>query len=419
MTMNSRLLLLVVVWQCVKSQNMSLYPTSIDGNNTLNGTATTPLQNNNSSPAVHDLHDLSVVGKVCISVFGGCVSSATISGNVLIIVAFAQERKLQILNNYLLVSLAVADATVGAISMPLNIVFIVQGYWKFGRHFCDIFLLVNASSIAHIFLICVDRYLALSLPFRYRQFRNKRLLLLMIAGAWVFSFLFSAPWVYVWPYTQDVRQRSDTECHLVVFENKYMSLFLNSVVVFIPTIVMVVLYYKILKIARKSTRFKKCLKQRTDEKESSQSSLKNNANNTSSNGCCSGLRSLIDRSKSQKESGNETIEVTEPELHTGNEDEIKKEDDLAARQATRIQRHRDNRILKILGTVLITFIITWMPFNISTTLHPFCENCIPPTIWYFLSWFLTLNSSVNPYYYALCHSDFREAFKRILCCKQR
>ncbi|WAR13061.1 ACM4-like protein [Mya arenaria] len=347
MTMNSRLLLLVVVWQCVKSQNMSLYPTSIDGNNTLNGTATTPLQNNNSSPAVHDLHDLSVVGKVCISVFGGCVSSATISGNVLIIVAFAQERKLQILNNYLLVSLAVADATVGAISMPLNIVFIVQGYWKFGRHFCDIFLLHHGCMCGHI----LKMY--------------------------------------------------------------------DKVVVFIPTIVMVVLYYKILKIARKSTRFKKCLKQRTDEKESSQSSLKNNANNTSSNGCCSGLRSLIDRSKSQKESGNETIEVTEPELHTGNEDEIKKEDDLAARQATRIQRHRDNRILKILGTVLITFIITWMPFNISTTLHPFCENCIPPTIWYFLSWFLTLNSSVNPYYYALCHSDFREAFKRILCCKQR
>ncbi|XP_052819010.1 muscarinic acetylcholine receptor M4-like isoform X2 [Mya arenaria] len=388
MAMNSRLLLLVVVWQCVKSQNMSEYTTSHHGNNTIKWTATTSLQNNNSSPAVHDLHDLSVVGKVCISVFGGCVSSATISGNVLIIVAFAQERKLQILNNYLLVSLAVADATVGAFSMPFIIMIFVQGYWNLGRHICDIFLLVdymvNASSIAHIFLICVDRYLAFALPFRYRQIRNKRLLLLMIAGAWVFSLLFSVPWVYVWPYTQNVRQRSDTECHLVVFENKYIAVFSNSVVVFIPAIVMVVLYYKILKIARKSARFKKCLKQRTDERESSQSSLKNNANNTSSNGCCSGLHTLIDRSKSQKESGNETIEVTEPELHIGNEDEIKKEDDLAVRQATRIQRHRDNRILKILGAVLITFIITWMPFNSATTLHPFCENCIPPAIWLFL-----------------------------------
>ncbi|WAR13054.1 ACM4-like protein, partial [Mya arenaria] len=359
MAMNSRLLLLVVVWQCVKSQNMSEYTTSHHGNNTIKWTATTSLQNNNSSPAVHDLHDLSVVGKVCISVFGGCVSSATISGNVLIIVAFAQERKLQILNNYLLVSLAVADATVGAFSMPFIIMIFVQGYWNLGRHICDIFLLVdymvNASSIAHIFLICVDRYLAFALPFRYRQIRNKRLLLLMIAGAWYHGYMCG---------------------HILKMYDK--------VVVFIPAIVMVVLYYKILKIARKSARFKKCLKQRTDERESSQSSLKNNANNTSSNGCCSGLHTLIDRSKSQKESGNETIEVTEPELHIGNEDEIKKEDDLAVRQATRIQRHRDNRILKILGAVLITFIITWMPFNSATTLHPFCENCIPPAIWLFL-----------------------------------
>ena len=51
---------------------------------------------------------------------------ATITGNVLVIVAFKKERKLRTVTNYFLVSLAVSDLIIGLISMPMYSIYVLK-----------------------------------------------------------------------------------------------------------------------------------------------------------------------------------------------------------------------------------------------------------------------------------------------------
>jgi len=68
----------------------------------------------------------------------GLVTTATIVGNVFVMVAIGVERHLRVnVANYLIASLAVADLLVAALVMPLAAVNDVTRGWPLGRHLCD------------------------------------------------------------------------------------------------------------------------------------------------------------------------------------------------------------------------------------------------------------------------------------------
>ncbi|XP_046730097.1 trace amine-associated receptor 6-like [Silurus meridionalis] len=95
----------------------------------------------------------------------------TVCGNLLVIISVLHFKQLHTPSNILVFSLAVSDFFIGALVMPLMLIWIIESCWIFGRSFCISFWLIGSLglvlSIYNIALISVDRYLALSNPFFY------------------------------------------------------------------------------------------------------------------------------------------------------------------------------------------------------------------------------------------------------------
>jgi len=61
----------------------------------------------------------------------GLLSLATILGNSLVLVSFKRNKGLRTISNYFLISLAVADVSIGLVSIPLMTHYISEGEKRF------------------------------------------------------------------------------------------------------------------------------------------------------------------------------------------------------------------------------------------------------------------------------------------------
>ncbi|GBM52439.1 Muscarinic acetylcholine receptor M3 [Araneus ventricosus] len=178
------------------------------------------------------------------------LSLVTIIGNVLVMVSFNMDKRLQTVNNYFLLSLAVADFMIGLFSMPLFTTYTLMEGWTLGPVVCDLWLaldyLCSNASVLNLLMISFDRYFSITNPFTYRVKRNSRMAAIMIACAWVISFLTWPPWILAWPYIEGKRSVPDNKCYIQFLEtNSYITVITALIAFYVPVIVMCVLYYKI------------------------------------------------------------------------------------------------------------------------------------------------------------------------------
>ena len=189
----------------------------------------------------------SIVKMVLTSCVAAVITIVTIIGNILITVAYHTDRQLQTLTNRFLISLAVADTSIGVISIPMYTLYLQLGYWPLGPLVCDIWLCmdytVTTASIANLVAICVDRFLSIRKPIFYRNKRTKRVVNGMICVAWIISVTLWTPWIMAWPYIDGYRLFSDTECYVqFLATNIYVTIVTSLVSFYIPVCVMMVLY---------------------------------------------------------------------------------------------------------------------------------------------------------------------------------
>ncbi|XP_056636745.1 muscarinic acetylcholine receptor DM1 isoform X1 [Diorhabda sublineata] len=83
------------------------------------------------------------------------------------------------------------------------------------------------------------------------------------------------------------------------------------------------------------------------------------------------------------------------------------------------EKKADKKAAKTLSAILLTFIITWTPYNILVLLKPVTSTStrLPPQVWDFFYFLCYINSTINPVCYALCNASFRRTYLRILQCK--
>lgn len=83
------------------------------------------------------------------------------------------------------------------------------------------------------------------------------------------------------------------------------------------------------------------------------------------------------------------------------------------------EKKQDKKAAKTLSAILLSFIITWTPYNILVLLKPLTTGttCIPQQLWDFFYYLCYINSTINPVCYALCNASFRRTYVRILTCK--
>lgn len=97
------------------------------------------------------------------------------------------------------------------------------------------------------------------------------------------------------------------------------------------------------------------------------------------------------------------------------------------------EKKSERKAAKTLSAILLTFIITWTPYNILVLLKPFTaatggddaggnqadsnKEWVTQGMWDFFYYLCYINSTINPVCYALCNATFRMTYVRILKCK--
>ncbi|XP_078075423.1 muscarinic acetylcholine receptor M2-like [Mustelus asterias] len=204
---------------------------------------------------------------VFIVILTGCLSLVTIIGNILVIVSIKVNRHLQTINNYFIFSLACADLIIGVFSMNLYTTYIVMGYWPLGPVVCDLWLaldyVVSNASAMNLLVISFDRYFCVTKPLSYPVNRTAKMAAMMVAAAWVLSFVLWAPAILFWQFITGERTVIAGECYIQFFSNPAVTFGTAVAAFYLPVVIMVILY---MQISRAS---KSRMKEYTQEYESS------------------------------------------------------------------------------------------------------------------------------------------------------
>ncbi|KAJ8349393.1 hypothetical protein SKAU_G00245230 [Synaphobranchus kaupii] len=265
---------------------------------------------------------------IFIALVTGSLSFVTVVGNILVMLSIKVNRHLQTVNNYFLFSLACADLIIGVFSMNLYTVYIIVGYWPLGPVVCDLWLaldyVVSNASVMNLLIISFDRYFCITKPLTYPARRTTKMAGLMIAVAWILSFILWAPAILFWQFIVGERTVPAGECYIQFLSNPAATFGTAIAAFYLPVVIMTVLYIHISLASR--SRVKKQKPEAKKEKSLRTGSLlkahilRQNNNNSSKPGAESVRNGKLEESTStkadssaqpeEKESSNESSTAT-------------------------------------------------------------------------------------------------------------
>ncbi|XP_061754657.1 dopamine receptor D1b [Nerophis ophidion] len=347
-------------------------------------------------------HNLSAVldGKLLLSecdssrrVLTGCFLSllifTTLLGNTLVCAAVAKFRHLRSkVTNFFVISLAISDLLVAILVMPWKAATEIMGFWPFGA-FCNMWvafdIMCSTASILNLCVISVDRYWAISSPFRYERKMTPKVACLMISVAWTLSVLIS--FIPVQLNWHKAHTTSYAELNLSYPGdlppdncdsrlNRSYAISSSVISFYIPVAIMIVTYTRIYRIAQKQIRRISALERAAESAKNRHSSMGNTSN-------------------------------------------------IESESSFKMSFKRETKVLKTLSVIMGVFVCCWLPFFILNCMVPLCDPnllnhaagfpCISHTTFDVFVWFGWANSSLNPIIYAF-NADFRKAFSILLGC---
>ena len=303
-----------------------------------------------------------------------------VCGNCLVIGAILRYRRLRTITNYFIISLAISDLLIAALSMPFRIHHTLKKLiWNLGIKVCEFWvfvdLLCSCASITNLSLISIDRFLALTFPLSYRGIMTKTRGIAAIAFVWAYSGVIASLSFTKW--SENATTIATKEC---LKSDKYYYIFAITAGFFLPLTILVINYSLVFRVAfiqAKKVQFIKLTAMELAE---------------------------------SRENHNQAVD-SRPSVASVGRIERKKRRSII----------RELKATKTLAIVIGTFIVCWLPFFIImltiqfypkslATLHPSAQKFVAAAFAYVLP---LLNSAVNPIIYSSFNSDFRLAFKDI------
>ncbi|XP_043676615.1 octopamine receptor beta-3R-like isoform X3 [Vespula pensylvanica] len=361
------------------------------GSSGSNNVTTVPVEN----PTVENLPDnVNVFVVVIKGIIMGSIITTAVLGNALVIASVRRHRRLRVVTNCYVVSLAAADLLVAMCAMTFNAsVELSGGRWLFGRFMCDVWnsldVYFSTASILHLCCISVDRYYAIVSPLEYSVIMRQGTVGCMLGSAWILPALISFIPIFMGWYTTkehlEFMVKNPEVCAFIV--NRPYAVISSCVSFWIPGLVMIVMYCKIYKEA---VRQRKALSR------------------TSSNIV---LNSVHHHRSSTRQHHHQQM-LLQAAADTGT----------SIRQQSKSWR-AEHKAARTLGIIMGAFLLCWLPFFLWYLTTTLCgEACYcPDTVVSVLFWIGYFNSALNPLIYAYFNRDFREAFKDTLksalpCC---
>ena len=308
------------------------------------------------SPTVSSMDMTSVVWELYNAGISVLLILAIITGNTITLVAMAKNKPLRRKENILIGSLSAADLLVGLVSL-LSFAVKALGLVAPGWNFDDILTVVVIQvSMLHMVFIGINRFIAVVLPLRYGRLVTKRTVVIMAVLVWVIPVVLIVP-LYLYALTRDPLSNGLLYIEWVNSFN-YITSF-----VFL-TMSLIVLYGKIVLETRAQANRVQVLRQQPVQKQGDAGGVRRPQNNN---------QGPADRSK----------------------------------KSTRL----------VLVILFIAMILN-TPFFIFTILlvAGYPQNLAMGVLVYISLQCYLANSAINIVIYAVFTSDFRKAYKNLLCC---
>ncbi|XP_071958267.1 adenosine receptor A3-like [Antedon mediterranea] len=304
--------------------------------------------------------ELSIYVIIYIMVVFVPIGVVSIVGNAIVVFTIYRYPTLQVVRNYYLGSLAVADFLTGAIAVPgviMHYVFVRRQFSNANlsdgvtMYVMPLFLF-SWASIHNLLLITWDRYCALTQPLSYIGKSTKVRAFKYIAVAWIVSFI-----PILIPFFWGVERDLTSGIITIKGQANRIRNYICSFYFLIILTIMIKLHMSSYVIARKK------------EKE------------------LPGTMMLTRQNRPRKG----TSELISVELHL--------------------------KSFITITLVLVVFILSLTPLTILTYVEYIWDINIPVLVWFFEA-IVFASSMVNPFIYACRRQDFRIAFRRTFKCKE-
>ncbi|CAF1358151.1 unnamed protein product [Adineta steineri] len=428
-----------------------------------------------------------------------------IIGNLLVCLAIGTERRLHNPTNWYIFSLALADMLISGIVIPLATVkeftgknnksillltnkkktkLIDLGFWIFGPILCDFWLFLDVcsctSSIMHIVVISIDRYLAIEDPLNVRLRQKKYQICFCIIVIWLIAILLSSPMIILGainPYNIII----NGQC---LINNQFFVIYGSVVSFVIPLIIVIIMYTLTVQqitntvnlVAKPFLRQKTAattsnnqlnisfqsltipsieLKRRRFQRQETSFDLSEDSFN---NICLDKDKYPSLANDLQNDKSSIHSDYTCPRNSNCLEDDETTNLHLTSSHQARpmslsvpmishhpsltsinqVKRHKDRLVLipslgttrskssavrneqkavKVLGVVFVIFVIAWFPFCIMNILRGVCKHCsINENLLNSFVWLGYVSASINPVVYTMFNRNFRLKFIALLKC---
>ncbi|XP_076148672.1 alpha-1B adrenergic receptor-like [Alosa pseudoharengus] len=371
----------------VKMRNVSEDATNFwqnDSYELYNGTHSLENYTNTTSPNRTSQTALVLWRAIPLGLVLGTFIFLAIVGNILVILSVICNRHLRIPTNYFIINLAIADLLLGTTVLPVSATLEILDYWVFGRIFCDIWaaldVLCCTASIMSLCVISIDRYIGVSYPLQYPNIVTERRALLAMVGVWILSLVISIGPLLGW---KQPPSPEPTIC--LITEEPFYALFSSLGSFYIPLIVILVMYFRVYVVVKRTTKNLEAgvMRERLNSSELTLRIHRGSQMQDGSGGA---------RSQGHQARNSLTVKV--------------------------LKFSREKKAAKTLGVVVGMFTLCWLPFFLSLPIVSFNNSLRPPElVSKVIFWLGYFNSCMNPIIYPCYSRAFKLAFIRILRCQ--